>query len=178
MVLDGCSATAGGGVRASPCPRRCDSTGATAPWPRPHRQRVSGSLSLHRQGCARLAGAIGYRRLSRDVKDDLAVFCRKPSGPARASVSPTTGTVASRPSTDLTGRKSTRASPQLSSMALVLRVKSGDRCDPLHRIAAVSLELSHHSVNSPLCPVAIGQSRWRRFAQPADRRHRGHRFAD
>src|SRR5262245_59319075 len=89
---------------------------------------------------------------------------------------PTTGTVASRPSTDLTGRKSTRASPQLSSMALVLRIlvlriKSGDRCDPLHRITAVSLQLSHQPVNSPLCPVEIGQSRRGRFAQPAHPRH-------
>src|SRR6267142_6793705 len=84
---------------------------------------------------------------------------------------PATGTAASRPSADLTGRKSTRASPQLSSMALVLRIKSGDRCDPLHRITAVSLELSHHPVNPPLCPVEIRQSRRGRLAQPADRRH-------
>src|SRR4029078_13158058 len=79
VVLDGCSASAGGGVRAFFFPRRCDSTGATAPWPRPHRQRVSGSLSLHRQGSARLAGAIGYRSLSRRVKASIKDVCRTPS---------------------------------------------------------------------------------------------------
>src|SRR5437868_13119911 len=81
---------------------------------------------------------------------------------------PTTGTAASRPSTDLTGRKSTRASPQLSSMALVLRIRPGDRRDVPHRMAAVSFQLSHQPVNSPLCPVEIGQSLRCRLAQPDD----------
>jgi aconitase A len=57
------------------------------------------------------------------------------------------------------------------SRLLVLCIKTDDRCDLLHRSAAVSLQLSHQPVNSPLCSVEIGQSRWCRLAQPADPRH-------
>lgn len=56
---------------------------------------------------------------------------------------PTTGTTASRPSTALTGRKSIKASPQLSSIALVFRIKAGDQFAPLHRIAAFPIQFPH-----------------------------------
>src|ERR1700682_5319588 len=76
---------------------------------------------------------------------------------------PATGTAASRPSTDLTGKKSTSASPQLSSMALAFRLSCGDRCGPLHHIAALPVELSHQPVNPPLGPVELRHSGRLRF---------------
>src|SRR4051794_15732332 len=83
---------------------------------------------------------------------------------------PATGTAAWRPSTDVTGRKSTKASPQLSSMVLVLLVRSGDRCDLLHCIAAVRIEFPHQPVNLSLGPVEVHHCGRRRLAQPTDRR--------
>src|SRR6202035_2401321 len=81
---------------------------------------------------------------------------------------PTAGTMASRPSTDLTGRKSIKASPQLSSMALILRLGTGNAPDREHGIAAFAVQLSHQAVNPPLGPVEIGHRRRRRFAQATD----------
>jgi hypothetical protein len=52
---------------------------------------------------------------------------------------PTTGTIASRPSTDVTGRKSTNASPQLSSIALAFHIDIGELLDAVHRIAAFAV---------------------------------------
>ena len=49
---------------------------------------------------------------------------------------------------------------------------------PLHRIAAFAIQFSHQSMNPSLGPVEVGHSRRGRFAQPADRRHRGHGLAD
>src|ERR1700730_8656645 len=77
---------------------------------------------------------------------------------------PATGTAALRPSTDLTGRKSTRASPQLSSMALAFRLNPGDRRDSLHRIAAFPVQLPHQFVNPSLCAVEVSDPGHRRFA--------------
>src|SRR5947208_15934089 len=68
---------------------------------------------------------------------------------------PATGTAASRPSIDLTGRKSTRASPQLSSIVLVLRIGPGARCDPTHRIAAFGIELAPQPVNPSLGAMEV-----------------------
>src|SRR6185295_1782157 len=82
---------------------------------------------------------------------------------------PATGTMASRPSTDLTGRKSIKASPQLSSIVLIFRISTGDQLDPVHRIAAFPVEFSHQPMDPPLRPVEVGHSRRRRLAQPADR---------
>ena len=47
-----------------------------------------------------------------------------------------------------------------------------------HRIAAFPIQSSHQSMDSPLRAVEVGHSRRGRFAQPADRRHRGHGLAD
>src|SRR5436190_14388095 len=68
---------------------------------------------------------------------------------------PATGTEASRPSTDLTGRKSTKASPQLSSIVLAFRLDCGGRCDFLHRVAAFPVQVSHQPVNLPLGPMEV-----------------------
>src|SRR6266700_6877026 len=84
---------------------------------------------------------------------------------------PTTGTMASRPSTDLTGRKSIKASPQLKSIVLCL-------CHPAHDIAAFPVQFPHQSVDLSLGPVEVLYSGRRRFAQAPDRRHRRHRLAD
>src|ERR1700682_3956745 len=91
---------------------------------------------------------------------------------------PATGTTASRPSTDLTGRKSIKASPQLSSIVLIFRIGAGDRFDALHRVAAFPIQSSHHSMDLSLGPVEVGHSGRGRSTQPADRRHRGHCLAD
>src|ERR1700682_5552935 len=91
---------------------------------------------------------------------------------------PATGTLASRPSTDLTGRKSIRASPQLSSIVLIFRIDTGGQSDPVHRIAAFAVQSSHQSMDLSLGPVEVGHSGRRRFAPATDRRHRGHDLAD
>src|SRR5580704_1432224 len=91
---------------------------------------------------------------------------------------PTAGTMASRPSADVTGRKSIKASPQLSSMALILRLRTGDAPDRVHGIAAFPVQFSHQAVNPPFGPVEIGHPGGRRFAQATDRRHRSHCLAN
>src|ERR1700737_1454230 len=91
---------------------------------------------------------------------------------------PTTGTMASRPSTDLTGRKSIKASPQLSSMVQFSASASVIEFDPVHGIAAFPIQFSHQSMNLSLGPMEVGQSGRRRLARPTDRRHRGHGLAD
>src|SRR5258706_69035 len=85
---------------------------------------------------------------------------------------PATGTLASRPSTDLTGRKSIKASPQLSSIALNSSHRHPGSTDPVHRIAAFAVQFPHQSMNLPLGPVEVGHSGRRLFAQATDRRHR------
>src|SRR5216683_2636925 len=91
---------------------------------------------------------------------------------------PATGTAASRPSTDATGRKSIRASPQLSSMALMSRANFRNQFELPHGIAAFSIQRSHQFMNPSLGPMEVDHSGRRRLAQAADRRHRGHRLAD
>jgi hypothetical protein len=58
--------------------------------------------------------------------------------------------MASRPATDLTGRKSIKASPQLSSIVLIFGISTGDQLDPVHRIAAFPVEFSHQPMDPPL----------------------------
>src|ERR1700704_3480809 len=109
----------------------------------------------------------------------------KPAGAPRRAIPtamlrqdpPTTGTIASRPSTDVTGRKSTNASPQLSSI-LAFHIDIGDLFDAVHRIAAFAVQFSHQSVDPSLRPVEVGHSGRGRLAQTADRRHRDHCLAD
>src|SRR5450755_1508554 len=91
---------------------------------------------------------------------------------------PTTGTSESRPSTDLTGRKSIKASPQLSSIVLFFRIDTSDRFDSAHRLAAFPIQFSHQSMDLSLGAVEFGHSGRRRFAQTTDRRHRGHCLPD
>src|ERR1700736_803343 len=81
---------------------------------------------------------------------------------------PATGTAASRPSTDRTGRKSIKASPPLSSIVLIFRIGASDRSDALHRVAAVPIQFSHHFMDLSFGPVEVGNSGRGRSAQPAD----------
>src|SRR5260370_37549955 len=89
----------------------------------------------------------------------------------------TTGRMASRPSTDLTGRKSIKASPQLSSIVEFSASASAIEFDAVHGIAAFPIQLSHQSMDLSLGPMEVGQSGRRRLARPPDRRHRGHGLA-
>src|SRR5712672_2448524 len=77
---------------------------------------------------------------------------------------PTAGTIASRPSADHTGRKSTRASPQLSSIVLVFRLDAGDQFDPLHRVTALPVQLSQQPMDLPFRSMEVGHSRRRWLA--------------
>src|SRR6478735_6523464 len=138
---------------------------------------------------------VAYRRSTREAKAWSAIMRPKrsveipPTNPAGAprramptamlrQEPPATGTMASRPSTDLTGRKSIKASPQLSSIVLIFRVNAGDQSDPVHRIAAIPVQFSHQSMDLSLDPVEVGHAGRRRFAQATDRRHRSHGLAD
>src|SRR3979490_578396 len=66
---------------------------------------------------------------------------------------PATGTLASRRPTDLTGRKSIRPSPQLSSIVLIFRIDTGDQSHPGQGIASLSVQSSHQSMDLSLGPV-------------------------
>src|SRR3954462_2507757 len=185
VVLDGCAATAGGGVRASPCPRRCDSTGATAPWPRLARQRVSGSLGLHRQ-CARLAGAIGYRRRSRHVKDGSCGLLPQSIWSPRRSHDTYTGTVAAWVHRPIPcPQTSPTSSP--AGRRLCWPMKSSTACWPrgswpLERApvacasprAASSIRISPKPRwNAPSCAMSDGQAEASRTPDCATRASRG-----
>src|SRR5579859_79939 len=90
---------------------------------------------------------------------------------------PTAGRAASRPSAATTGTKSISASPQLKIMA------SAFRCLPAaiqraHGLAAFLVQRAEQVVNPALGAVKFRHARGRRLAQAAERRHRGHGFAD
>ena len=176
---------------------RADRPSFATPSPR-HRRHIA----ARRRRCARTPAWSGDRCASHSARstceaDAWSAIMRpnrsvempptNPAGAPRRAMPtamlrhepPATGTTASRPSTDLTGRKSTRASPQLSSIALSSSYQTpAIDLDPAHRIAAVPVQFSHQSVNPSLGPVEVGHPGRRRLARAADRRHRGHGLAD
>ncbi len=155
---------------------------------------VSGRGPLVVEGILRLAGDGAHERKRRLVlaprriskldlpKRSVEIPPTNPAGAPRRAMPtamlrqepPATGTSASRPSTDLTGRKSIKASPQLSSIVLIFRIDTGDQFDSTHRVAAFPIQFSHQSMDLSLGAVEFGHSWRRRFAQTTDRRHRGH----
>jgi hypothetical protein len=96
-----------------------------------------------------MVGNHAAEKIGRDAADEPADAPRRamPTAMLRQEP-PATGTLASRPSADLTGRKSIKASPQLSSIALNFSHRQ-PAVNPirLHRIAAFAIQFSHQCMD-------------------------------